>query len=163
MIHTIEHMSTPQDFATSITNFTTDIGSFKQSITDSLTVGNAMYGPYGHSDVTSEVSERTKELTKKKDELRETIKEQEAIIHRSERDFIDVRDTLPETIPTTRFHFLEDYTLVFLLITYFFMIAIALHTYVFYSSEPWMNALIRGSFYSIILTLLSGMILYYIC
>jgi hypothetical protein len=157
-------MTTPigPDFASKINNFTSDIAAFKQNITDSLLVGNSMYGPYGHAEVKSEVSERTKELTAKKEELRDEIKKQEAIIHRSDRDFTDVRHSLPETLPENRFHFIEDYTLVFVLIAYLFMIVIALHTYVLYSTESFAMALGKGLFYSFILTLISGMILYFI-
>lgn len=158
-------MTTPigQDFATNITDFKTDIASLKQNITDSLLVGKAAYGPYGHAEVTKDVSDRTAELTKRKDKLREDIQKQEAVINRSDRDFTDVRDTLPETLPNNRFRFMEDYTLVFLLIAYLFMMVVALHVYVTYSPEPWSTALVYGLFYSIMITLFAGLILYYMC
>jgi hypothetical protein len=154
--------STNTDLASRITDFTTDIASLKQNITDSLIVGNSMYGPYGQSTIISEVNLRTSELKNKKKTLEDKQKALDGIINRSNRDFTDLRDTLPETIPTSRFNFLEDYTLVLLCISYLFMIIVALHTYVLYSEESWVTALLRGLLYSILLTLLSGMILYYI-
>jgi hypothetical protein len=151
------------DLATTITDFTTDIGALKQNITDSLTVGNSMYGPYGHADVTSEVGNRTAELSARKTELKDKIKEQEAIIRRSDRDFTDVRNTLPETIPTKSYHVLEDYSLLILSLSYLFMLIIGLHTYVVLSTDTWSSALIRGLFYSLMLTLISCALLYYFC
>jgi hypothetical protein len=79
------------------------------------------------------------------------------------RDFTDVRDQLPETIPDKKLHFIEDYTLVILGISYLFMILIALHTYVLKSEEAWTMSLLRGLMYSIPISLIVGMIIYYIC
>ena len=99
----------------------------------------------------------------KKNQLREEIKQQEALINRSNRDFTDVRDELPETMPKKSLHFIEDYTLVIMCIAYLFMIVVGLHTYVIQSAENWLTALGMGLFYSFLLTLISGMLLYYMC
>ena len=151
------------DLATTITDFTTDINKLKDNISNSLTVGNSMYGPYGHVAVTSEVDNRTTELNARKSGLKDKIKEQEAIIRRSDRDFTDVRNTLPETIPTKSYHVLEDYSLLILSISYLFMLIIGLHTYVALSTDTFASALIRGLFYSLMLTLISAALLYYFC
>jgi hypothetical protein len=138
-----------------------DITRLQSTITDLIAIGNSMYDPTTGS-VTADVLLRNRELSEKKTKIQNEIKEQEAIINRSNRDFTDVRDQLPETLPNQSLHFIEDYTLVILCISYFFMILIALHIYVMYSTEQWTTALLRGVFYSFLLTLLSGMILYYI-
>ena len=91
------------------------------------------------------------------------IQEQEAVIRRVDRDFADVRDQLPETLPNKSLHVLEDYTLAIVSISYLFMLIIALHTYVLHSSDNFLSALGKGLGYSILLTLISGMILYYMC
>jgi hypothetical protein len=138
-----------------------DITRLQSTITDLIAIGNSMYDPTVGS-VTADVLSRNKELTEKKIKIQNEIKEQEAIINRSNRDFTDVRDQLPETLPNQSLHFIEDYTIVILCISYFFMLLIALHIYMMYSTEQWTVALLRGIFYSFLLTLLSGMILYYI-
>ena len=138
-----------------------DITRLQSTITDLIAIGNSMYDPTVGS-VTADVLSRNKELTEKKIKIQNEIKEQEAIINRSNRDFTDVRDQLPETLPNQSLHFIEDYTIVILCISYFFMLLIALHIYIMYSTEQWTAALLRGIFYSFLLTLLSGMILYYI-
>ena len=138
-----------------------DITRLQATITDLITIGNSMYDPTSGS-VTADVRARNSELSEKKTKIENEIKEQEAIINRSNRDFTDVRDELPETLPNKSLHFIEDYTLVILCISYFFMIMVALHIYVLHSTEQWTTALLRGLFYSFLLTLISGMILYYI-
>ena len=138
-----------------------DISRLQATITDLIAIGNSMYDPTTGS-VTADVMSRNKELSDKKINIQNEIKEQEAIINRSNRDFTDVKDQLPETLPDKSIHFMEDYTIVILCISYFFMIIVALHIYVTYSTEIWTTALLRGVFYSFLLTLISGMILYYI-
>lgn len=138
-----------------------DIVRLQSTITNLLTIGDNMYSPVSGS-VTSDVRMRNNELSEKKTKIENEIKEQEAIINRSNRDFTDVRNELPEKIPNKSLHFIEDYTLVILCISYFFMIVVALHIYVMYSTEPWTKSLSLGLFYSFLLTLISGMILYYI-
>lgn len=139
-----------------------DIARLQATITDLITIGNSMYDPTTGS-ITAQNTSRNKELMDKKTQLTNQIKEQEAIINRTNRDFTDTRDQLPETMPNKTLHFIEDYTLVIMCISYLFMIVVALHTYVLYSPDNWVSALGKGLVYSFILTLISGMILYYLC
>jgi hypothetical protein len=139
-----------------------DITRLKATITDLIAVGSSMYDPTAGS-MTSDALSRNNELTAKKESLDAEIKEQESIVNRVNRDFTDVRDQLPETIPDKKLHFIEDYTLVILGISYLFMILIALHTYVLKSEEAWTMSLLRGLMYSIPISLIVGMIIYYIC
>jgi hypothetical protein len=138
-----------------------DITRLQATITDLIAIGNSMYDPTTGS-VTADVRARNNELSEKKEKIQNEIKEQEAIINRSNRDFTDVRDELPETLPNKSLHFIEDYTIVILCISYFFMIVVALHIYIMYSTESFTTSLLRGLLYSFLLTLISGMILYYI-
>jgi hypothetical protein len=139
-----------------------DITRLKATITDLIAVGSSMYDPTAGS-MTSDALSRNTELTAKKESLDEEIKKQESIVNRANRDFTDVRNQLPETIPDKRLHFIEDYTLVILGISYLFMILIALHTYVLKSEEAWTMSLHRGLMYSVLISLIMGMIVYYIC
>ena len=138
-----------------------DVTRLQATITDLISIGDSLYDPTKGS-VTADVISRNKELSDKKTKIENEIKEQEAIINRSNRDFTDVRNELPETLPNKSLHFIEDYTVLILCISYFFMVIIALHIYVMYSTEPLTIAIFRGLFYSFLLTLISGMILYYI-
>jgi hypothetical protein len=138
-----------------------DITRLQATITDLIAIGDSLYDPTKGS-ITADVMSRNNELSEKKAKIENEIKDQEAIINRSNRDFTDVRNELPETLPNKSLHFIEDYTIVVLCISYFFMIMVALHIYVMYSTEQWTIALLRGLFYSFLITLISGMILYYI-
>lgn len=139
-----------------------DITRLKATITDLIAVGSSMYNPTTGS-MTADALSRNTELTAKKASLDEDIKKQESIINRANRDFTDVRDQLPETIPDKSLHFIEDYTLVILGISYLFMILIALQTYILKSDEAWTTSLLRGLMYSALISLIMGMIIYYIC
>jgi len=139
-----------------------DIARFQATITDLITIGNSMYDPTTGS-MTAEVASRNKELQEKKTQLQEQIKQQEAIINRSNRDFTDVRDQLPETLPKKTLNFIEDYTLIIVCISYLFMVVVALQTYVMYSPENFLTAIGKGVSYSLILTLIFGALLYYLC
>lgn len=138
-----------------------DITRLQATITNLLTIGDKMYNPVSGS-VTKDVIARNNELLEKKAKIDNDIEEQQAIISRLDRDFTDVRNELPEKIPNKSLHFIEDYTLVILCISYFFMIIVALHIYVMHSTEKWTSSLPWGLFYSVLLTLISGMLLYYI-
>jgi len=139
-----------------------DIARFQATITDLITIGNSMYDPTTGS-MTAEVASRNKELQEKKTQIQEQIKQQEAIINRSNRDFTDVRDQLPETLPKKTLNFIEDYTLIIVCISYLFMVVVALQTYVMYSPENFLTAIGKGVSYSLILTLIFGALLYYLC
>lgn len=139
-----------------------DIKRLQSTIGDLISIGNSMYDPNTGS-MTATVSSQNNQLMDKKTQLAMEIQEQEAVIRRVDRDFADVRDQLPETLPNKSLHVLEDYTLAIVSISYLFMLIIALHTYVLHSSDNFLSALGKGLGYSILLTLISGMILYYMC
>lgn len=120
-----------------------------------------MFGQYAHVDVAREVSSRTKELQKKKEELEEDIRQKEAIIQRTDRDFTDVKDTLPETLEEERTRFIEDYTLLFLSLAYVFMVVSAIVYFVVLSPTPW-RTLGKSLGYSLLGTFLAGVLLYVI-
>jgi hypothetical protein len=138
-----------------------DIQAIYNQIEDGLAMGDSMFGQYAHVDVAREVSSRTKELQKKKEELEEDIRQKEAIIQRTDRDFTDVKDTLPETLEEERIRFIEDYTLLFLSLAYVFMVVSAIVYFVALSPTPW-RTLGRSLGYSLLGTFLAGVLLYVI-
>jgi hypothetical protein len=75
----------------------TDITKLRAQVEDGLAMGDSMFGQFAHVDVTNEVNKRLSELKIKKETLENKIREKEALIQRSNRDFSDVKDTLPET------------------------------------------------------------------
>lgn len=138
-----------------------DIQKIRSQVEDGLAMGDSMFGKFAHADVTQQVNTRIKELEEKKAHLEKEIKEKESLIQRSNRDFSDVKDTLPETLEKQRVKFIEDYTIMFLSLAYIFMILSALIYYVMISQEK-MTAFLKGLGYSLITTIIAGILLYLI-
>ena len=133
----------------------------RASIGNSLHMGDSMFGEFGYADVSKQVSDRNAELKRKKEALKKSIDRKEAIISRSGRDFTDVKDTLPETLPNKTLHVLEDYTVAVVLIAYIFMLLSFMY---YYTSQAtvFVTGLIQSIVGGVILTILMALIFYYI-
>lgn len=138
-----------------------DLQHLRSNIDDSLSMGDAMFGRFAHVEVAREVKDRMEDLQKKKEKLEQDLKEKEALIQRADRDFTDVKDTLPETLDKKRVQFVEDYTLAFLSLSYVFMILAAIVWYVSLAEQK-MTALLKAVGYSTLTTIVVGLILYFI-
>jgi hypothetical protein len=141
-----------------IENINDQLTKVRAAINELFVIGNSLFST-NNGGGANYVKDQNTILEAKKNKLLDISKRQQSDINRYNRDFID---TKPETIENKRFHVLEDYTLVFLCISYLFMLLVGLHTYVFHSDEPFTTALFKGLLYAFILTMLSGMMLYYI-
>jgi hypothetical protein len=150
------------NFAQSTFKLQQDIEMLRGTVGDSLLMGDSIYGQFGIADVTKQVKARNEELKTKKEKLRDEIDKKEAIIERSNRDFTDVKETLPETQPKKVLHFIEDYTLAFLTIAYLFMIVALIYIYTI-TSDNKVTAALQGIVSSIFLTIFFYIILYYFC
>lgn len=106
-----------------------DIENIKMIIQDSLILGDTMFGTSGHAQIVQQVKDRNTDLQIKKDTLTSNIKNSEAIIERTDRDFIDTRETLPDSLPSKRLNVIEDYTLAFISITYLFALIAMMYWY----------------------------------
>lgn len=168
-------------FATDAIKIKNDIDFLKSGIQDTLHTGDAMFGSFGPADITKDVKQRNNELEKKKEDLKTDISKTEAIIEQNNRDFSDVKLSLPEQDTPKTLYFIEDYTLAFLSISYFFMVVICIYLYTIGSKE--ITAVAFGAatvatsntgstgltrFFKALLvalfgTMFSGMILYYVC
>jgi hypothetical protein len=138
-----------------------DIEMLRAQVGDSLLMGDSIFGTAGIADITNQVKARNIELKTKKDTLRNEIDKQEAIIERSNRDFSDVKDTIPEPQPKKMLRFIEDYTLAFLVIAYLFMIIAIIYTYTILSEFKGI-AFIKAVVSSIFLSIFLFMILQYL-
>ena len=148
-------------FATTTLSLEQDITSLRANVTDSLSMGDSMFGQFGHVDVTHQVKERNNELKSKKEHLIKSIKEKEGRIRRANRDFSDVKDTIEEPQKQTALHFIEDYTLVLLSISYLFMMILGVYLYVstaLIKLDAIKTALVGSTFF----TMFSMVLLYYL-
>jgi len=135
-----------------------DIQKIRSQVDDGLLMGDSMFGRFAHAEVAREVKSRTEELQKKKEALEQEIREKEALVQRTNRDFSDVKDTLPETLERQRIRFIEDYTLLFLSLAYVFMVVSAIIFYVVISEEK-AKALGKAVGYAILGTMIAGILL----
>jgi hypothetical protein len=165
----IENCTRPEEktrkdkFITNTLHLKEDIDSLRANVGDSLSVGESMFGSYGHSDITKQIRDRNHDLKKKKEDLIQDINKKESIIERANRDFTDVKRTLPEKQPKKILHFIEDYTMALLAISYLFMLCIGIYYFSTitsgeFNTSDFFKALMNGAILSIVV----GVVIYYI-
>jgi hypothetical protein len=151
-------------FITNTLRLKEDIASLRANVRDSLAVGESVFGSYGHSDITKQIRDRNDDLTNKKESLIQDINTKESIIERANRDFTDVKRTLPERQPKKILHFIEDYTLAVLSMSYLFMLCIGIYYFSLnkvngeFNTSDFTQALMNSAILSIVV----GVVLYYI-
>jgi len=149
------------DLASTTFHLKQDITALQANIADSLLMGDAMFGSFGYADITRQVTARNNELKSKKEALLTDIKKKEAIVERSNRDFTDIKDSLPEPQPNKILHVLEDYTLAVLVISYLFALLAGIYAYVFFAEAKGF-ALLKGILVGGIFSAFLFMVLFYL-
>lgn len=150
-----------QTLGSTVTSISSDINYLKQNITDTLMTGDAIFGQYGSMDIAKSVQQSNTELEEKKKAIEKEIANNEAVIERSNRDFSDVKNTLPDRPTYSRLHFIEDYTVFFLVASYLFMILLCGYLYVLSAEQKW-SAVGQVVVVSFFITLFFGLVSYYI-
>jgi len=150
------------NLASDTMNIDADIKGLQASIHDALLMGDQIVGQNSNTDVVRQAQLRNKELKETKQQFEADLRKKEAIINRTNRDFSDVKDSLPQTQSDKVLHVAEDYTVAILLIAYVFAILGFITSYVIQSSEFW-SGLGQALVASVIFTMLSTLILYYVC
>ncbi len=149
------------NFAENTFKLQQDITSLSAATGDSLSMGDTMFGQFGYNDITKEVKKRNEDLKAKKEKLLMEVEKGEATIERSNRDFSDVKDTLPQPQPKRVLRFIEDYTLAILSISYLFMIIAAIYIYTSMSDKK-LVAFFQALISSVLLTMFLFMMLFYL-
>ena len=121
----------------------------------------SIFGQYGSIDIAKSVQQSNTELEEKKKAIEKEIANNEAVIERSNRDFSDVKNTLPDRPTYSRLHFIEDYTVFFLVASYLFMILLCGYLYVLSAEQKW-SAVGQVVVVSFFITLFFGLVSYYI-
>lgn len=149
-----------QTFAANNFNVNLDVGMLAAAVGESLAIGDSIFGQGSFGEITNEVKTRNLELQKKKQQLMADVDKAEATIQRSDRDFSDVKDTLPETQSKKVLHFIEDYTLAILVISYLFMAIAGIYVYTLLADKK-LIAFGKSLIGSILLSCFGYMLLYY--
>jgi hypothetical protein len=150
-----------QNLGEQVVNLDNDLTSIRGNIINSLMMGDSIFGEAGHVDIRNEVKKRNNELKEERDQLRNNIDKKEVIIQKNNRDFSDVKDTLPEVQPNKKLHVIEDYTIAFLTISYLFMIIAFIYFYTMTSEEK-VSSFFRALLISSILSIILLLLLYYL-
>jgi hypothetical protein len=88
---------------------------------DMISTGDKFYGSAASDTVLAEVVARNKDLQGSLEKVQKETKQLQASTERHERDFLDVKGSLPERIPTQNLNVLDDYTMLLLVISYLVM------------------------------------------
>jgi hypothetical protein len=88
-----------------------------------------LFGTNPNASVLQEVAARNKDLKDKKATLQKEIRAFTAMVERSDRDFVDEKTLVPETLQNNVIHVLDDYTLVLLMVSYVFVALSSLSYY----------------------------------
>ena len=140
-----------------------DIKQVLGKANNALMMGDTVFTVQGNEKgIVNDVKSRIDSLEKDKKELEQELGKQHQLIQTSNRDFSDVKDTLPETQPEKFLYFIEDYTLAILSMSYLILViaVIAFRTYL--SSDTWktfLESLVGASTF----TIFAFMLLYYLC
>jgi hypothetical protein len=111
---------------------------------DLMATGDTFFGTSPSATAVQEVTRRNKDLKKREQTLMREVEQSTARIEQMERDFLDVKETLPESLPNQIVHVLEDYTLVTLLSAYLFG-AVAVLLYYIVINEFSLKAILIGT------------------
>ena len=139
------------NFSNNVNKLHDDTIMLRAHVHDSLLMGNVVYSKHG-DDITKQVKDRNEELKEKKEHIMNDIDKKEAIVE-----------------PKRYIHFMEDYTLAVLVISYLFMIISVIYLYVLksYDISPkdsykqWVFPLIQATIGSTFLTCFMYIILHY--
>jgi len=115
----------------------TDINALQSCIigTTTCTVNPSSNG------IVKQVQVLNDEYNAKITQLKAEIDRKEAIISKTNRDFSDVKDSLPERQSKKIINFIEDYTLAFLLMSYVLMLISGIYVYTVFTMGTWIQKL----------------------
>jgi hypothetical protein len=140
-----------------------DIKQILGEVNDALMVGDSTFTVQGNEKgIVKDVKERIDVLETEKKELEKEIDRQHQLIQTSNRDFSDVKDTIPETQPERFLYFIEDYTLSILAMAYLIMVVAASSFHTYLSLDTW-AAILESLVGFGVLTIFLFMLLYYLC
>jgi hypothetical protein len=116
-----EEASRSNSFIVSTTNPKSDFDMLNANYNNLIVSGDALFGTMPNDTAIKQVKQRNLDLKKRLDDIKTNIKSKEAVIERTNRDFIDTKESQPEKEDDKKIHVLDDYTLIVLLISYIFM------------------------------------------
>jgi hypothetical protein len=133
----------------------------QQAITynDLIITGDSLFGSSTNDTQIADIKARNGELKNMKDKLLKDIRSAESQTEQAERDFLDTKAALPETLPQKILHTIEDYTMFVFMLSFVFM-AIAL-IYMYVASQGFsINSIIIGIVVAVVVAFVLGALLF---
>ena len=132
----INKCSNPQEqgqrasFITSTTDPKSDFDLLTANYNNLILSGDSMLGTMPDDTTLSQIKMRNTELKDRLDSLHESIKKKSAIVERTDRDFVDVKDQHSEVMRSRTVHVIEDYTLVVLSVSFLLLACTLMFLYI---------------------------------
>jgi hypothetical protein len=147
------------NFGKTVSDLQEDISDLKNNITNAFTSVDQLYNSNTSAKATDQIKERNKELKAKHEALSQDISKKEAIMNRSNQDFKDVKETVPEPQPKKILRFVEDYTAAVFAISYLFFIISGMCFYVMQSTSL-VKGLVESFVIAVVLTIVIFMLFF---
>jgi hypothetical protein len=130
-------------------NYVQEFQQLSANYTDVYMTGNTLFGQSASDSQIKDISKRNEELKKQRDSIKKKIQSNEAIEEQMNRDFLDTKKNLPETLPTHKLHVLEDYTMAIFITGFIFMILSCVYLYTYIDNFS-INSIVLGFVLAII-------------
>lgn len=112
---------------------------YKTIIDDLNATGEQLMGQAANAGQLTQVNKQLEQIQKQRKEIDNEIKQYESISQVNAQDFLDTKEKLPEILPVSQFHVLEDYTLVFFLGSLIFLAVVLIVGYIGVSGFSFIN------------------------
>jgi hypothetical protein len=127
--HSQIEIDTINSFINNNVNYVDDFQKLSATYVDLFHTGEQLFGQMATETQRKDILARNEELKKHRDDLSKKIKANESTTERVNRDFIDTKSEMPETMPTKKLHVLEDYTLAVFITAFIFMVLAGIYLY----------------------------------
>lgn len=138
-----------------------DLSTMQAAITDSLLIGDRIAGQAANTQMLQQVRDHHTDLKERKRVLEKTITDGQGMIERADRDFIDTKATVADPLPEKSVHVIEDYTIVFLLVAYLFLVCVMIYLHVQTAVVSKLVALGQALITAVFGTFLAALVMYY--
>lgn len=126
---------------------------------DLIITGDTLFGSSSSDTQIADIRSRNSELKKLKEKLVAEIKSASSREEQANRDFLDTREALPETLPKKVVRTLEDYSVAFFILAYLFAGIAIVYLYVVMNQFA-VGAIVTGLVVFVVVSLIVGVMLF---
>ena len=124
-----------------------------------LAIGDKIFNGNLENSI-KDIVDRNNELKTEKEKIKNENDEKKRLINIYERDFSDTKENVNEVQNPNMLNVLEDYTVMFLLLSYLFMLSICIIFYISNQAQVDIYIIIKTMISALLLTIFLGIMLY---